>query len=132
MDDLINDPIFNKMGFSNEWISSGIVSISNFPSIKDNYLENKDEDPSTEHYRWKAFQSFLKTNQQISSDVFRVLHELGINDLDRSLGYAIIFDIIRRNDCPIEVIEASINDDYYPLSKHAMKYKNLRLNKEFK
>jgi hypothetical protein len=128
MNKITDDAIFNELRFNNIWIESGVINDESFLSIKKKYQDFKDEDNHTEHYRWAAFKSFLGSNRQISTDTFYLLYNLGKNDPDYPMGHAIIFEIIGRPECPIEIIETAINDDNYSLSKHAMKCKNARLN----
>jgi hypothetical protein len=127
MNDLIDDDIFKEMGFNHKWIESGIVDFNNFLEIKKQYLRNREQDSCTEHYRWAAFQSFFRKNHSIDAPIFHVLYNLGQTDIDRAMGYAIMYDVIGHSDCPLEIIEKAIEDNYFPLSRHALKCKNTKI-----
>ncbi|MEH2235304.1 hypothetical protein [Nostoc sp.] len=95
---IIEDPDFVILQFSKEWIDVGIITIENFASIKKEYI--KGEYQRTEHYRWGAFRAFLEANDFIPQEKFYILYKLGKNDPDYSMGRAMIFEIIKRLDCP--------------------------------
>jgi hypothetical protein len=123
------DSVLIEIGFSDNWIKSGIISQENFLSIKENYLKSKQEDANTEHYRYAAFLSFISSNDKIDAEVFFILYELGKNDPDYYMGRSMLFKILDRQDCPIELLDAIISDDTTTFSKHALKIKNNRENK---
>ena len=58
--DAIDDPVLSKLGLIDDWIESGIVNHDNYLSIKNNYLNHKEEDSCAEHYRLGAFRDFLR------------------------------------------------------------------------
>jgi hypothetical protein len=118
------DPDFLRLQFSKEWIDVGIITIENFVSIKKEYM--KGEDRSTEHYRWGAFRAFLEANDFIPQEKFYRLYKLGKNDPDYSMGRAIIFEIIKRLDCPQELLDTAIGDSDITLARYALKRKSVR------
>jgi hypothetical protein len=125
MNDLtIEDPLFAKLEFHHKWIEVGIITSENFVLIKQEYL--KGEDPFSEHYRWGAFHKFMKQNKSIDIASFYLLYDLGENDADPGMGRSILFDIINRIDCPLELIDRAIDTGDFTLSKHAVKRKAIR------
>jgi hypothetical protein len=125
---IIEDPDFIKLQFSQEWIDVGILNTENFELIKQEYLKGEDE--RTEHYRWGAFKSFMQLGNFLSLQEFYNLYEIGKNDPDYAMGRSIIFDIVQHPYCPEELIELITNDNDITLAKHALKYKSLRKTKE--
>ncbi len=92
--------------------------------IKQEYL--KGEDPCSEHYRWGAFHKFMKQNKFIDISSFQILYDLGENDANYAMGRAILFELVDRIDCPLELIDRVINTGDFTLSKHAEKRKAIR------
>jgi hypothetical protein len=121
---LSEDQVFIDLKFSKEWIEVGVINLENFASIKKDYIAG--EDRNGEHYRWRAFQEFLRANKIISQEAFYKLYDLGKNDPDYSMGRAMIFDLIKYLDCPQQLIEIAINDEDKTLVKHALKCKSFR------
>lgn len=78
------------------------------------------------HYRWRAFVNFLRKNKVISEKVFYQIYDLGKTDPDYCMGRAMRFDIIRRSDCPIELIDLATKDKDKALSKRAYQLKSNR------
>lgn len=122
--EIIEDPLFLELQFSQEWIEVGIINIQIFASIKKEYM--KGEDYRAEHYRWGAFRSFLQANDLLPKEKFYILYHLGKNDSDYSMGRAMIFDILKRSDSPQELINIAIEDDDFTLVKYALKCKYIR------
>ena len=121
---ILEDSDFVRLQFSQEWIDLGIITIENFASVKKEYM--KGEDHRTEHYRWGAYRSFIETNDFIPQEKLYILYKLGKNDPDYSMGRAIMFDIIKRLDCPQELIDAAIDDSDITLARYALKCKSIR------
>ena len=125
-DELMQDPIFQEIRFTQRWIELGIIDTEKFAKIKQKYL--KGEDTSTEHYRWWAFDDFLQKNKVISEKVFYQIYDLGKTDPDYAMGRAMRFDVIKRSDCPIELIDLATKDKDKALSKRASKLKSDRIS----
>lgn len=121
---IIEDPNFVNLQFSQEWIDVGIITSEDFLSIKKEYI--KGEDHRTEHYRWGAFRAFLEGNNFIYPEIFYKLYNLGKNDPDYSMGRAMIFEIIKRLDCPQELLDTAIGDGDITLARYALKLKSIR------
>ena len=123
---IYSDPDFIKLQFSYLWIDVGIITFENFSKIKQKYFEG--EDKNTGHCRWGAFNSFITTNSFISEEKFQMLYEIGKNDPDYAMGRSIIFDLVKRQDCPEALIDLAAADSDYTLAKHGLKYKKLKAN----
>lgn len=121
---MINDPVLSEIGLVDDWIKSGIVNHDNYLSIKNNYLEHRKEDSCTEHYRLRAFRNFLNISNSIDKDTFLIIYSLGKNDSDYYMGRTMIFELLDRADCPIELIDTVIIEGDPSLSKRALKLKN--------
>ncbi len=125
---IIEDPYFSKLQFSQEWVDIGILTNDKFCLIKQEYLKGEDE--FTEHYRWGAFRTFMQAQNSLSPEELHALYKIGKNDPDYAMGRAILFDIIKHPSCPKELIELATNDNDVTLAKHALKWKLLRKAKE--
>ncbi len=119
--EFIEDQIFKELKFNRKWINAGIINSANFESIKKEYTTG--EDKNTEHYRWYAFQKLMQANSVISQKIFYILYDIGKNDPDYSMGRAILFEILKRLDCPKKIIDIAIDDNDKVLAKHALKCK---------
>jgi hypothetical protein len=122
--ELTQDPIFQEIRFTQKWIDLGIIDPEKFAKIKLEYL--KGEDRNTEHYRWGAFRDFLQKNKVILNEVFYQIYDLGKTDPDYPMGRAMRFDIIKRSDCPVELINLATEDKDKALSKRAHQLKSDR------
>ncbi|MGL6342652.1 MAG: hypothetical protein ACRC80_26360 [Waterburya sp.] len=120
---LIEDPIFNKLQFTQDWIDAGIIDSQSLAKIKEKYLEEKDD--NYEHYRWFAFRSFLKVNPKISAETLHKIYILAKKDPDYGMGRSMRFQIIKHINCPVELIDIAIEDEDRGLSKQAMKLKEI-------
>jgi hypothetical protein len=123
---IIDDPIFLILEFNDNWIEAGVINEDIFLSLKEEYL--KGEDKFSEHYRWGAFKRFLASNHNINTETFHKLYNLGRNDLNYSMGRAMIFDVVNDLDCPMNLIDAAIKEGDFTLSKYASKCKTMREN----
>jgi hypothetical protein len=105
------------LGFTNEWLNMGIISREGVHQIVASGALS--EDPHPEHYRWRAFQSFLASRPVLDADTARALFELGENDQDLTMGGSMKAEILRRKDCPITLLEEAANSDVPFLAKIA-------------
>jgi hypothetical protein len=127
-DQITEEPEFIRLQFNQLWIDAGVITAENFALIKRQYVEG--EDRRSEHYRWGAFQAFMRNNVLITKEVFHMLYELAKGDDDISMGRAMIFDIIKRLDCPQKLVDRAINDNDITLSRYALKCKTIRETKK--
>jgi hypothetical protein len=123
---LIEDTVFIELGFNQKWIDSGMINNDNFLTIKQNYLEEPDH--RHEHYRWGAFKAFFSPKKKFDKDFFYCLYEIGKSDPDYYMGRAIIFDIIKHECFPIDLLEVAVNDSDFTLAKQALKCMTSRNN----
>ena len=117
----LEDPIFNKLKFTQDWIDTGIINCHTFTKIKEKYL--KENDCSLEHYRWLAFRDFWKINKDISAKTLQKIYFLGKQDPDRAMGRSMRFKIIKHINCPVELIDLATKDEDKGLSQQALKLK---------
>jgi hypothetical protein len=121
---LNDNPNFSSLRFTDAWIEVGILTDEVFNELNEEFL--KGDDSNSEHYRWKAFRDFMSSNKVIEAKTFARLYQLGKNDADYFMGRAMIFDIVKRSDCPLELLEMVSNDEDAILAKHAIKHKSIR------
>lgn len=88
--------------FTSEWRELGIVSDDVLASLETKWLSG--EDPSTEHYRWKAFVDFMEQHPSLEAEVLHRLYSLGQSDEDSSMGGAMMVEILNRKECPKDLI----------------------------
>jgi len=109
--------IFQTLEFSQSWIDLGIITPAKLQEMKERWQTG--EDPHTEHYRWGAFDEFLKAHGELDADLIRALYQLGANDPDETMGGSIQAAIMRRKECPIDLLESAANSDLNFLRKIA-------------
>ena len=119
-EDLMKDPVFEKLKFTQEWIETGMIDYQSFIKIKEKYLEEND---NSEHYRWLAFRNFLKDNKNVSAKVLHKIYLIGQQDSDYAMGRSMRFKIIKHINCPIYLLDIAIKDEDRGLSKQALKLK---------
>lgn len=119
---MTEDNILSSLGFNSKWVEIGILTPEVTAELLSEY--NKGEDPYPEHYRWRAFQKFVQTNEELPPDVLRSLYILGLNDPDKGMGESIMFAIIEKTDCPRDLLIEASNSDRKSISKLATKLLN--------
>ena len=125
---LLEDRIFKKLKFTKKWIQLGIVDSDSFIKLKKRYL--KGEDTSDEHYRWAAFTNFVENKKNLPQQLLYEIYDLGKNDPNPAMGRSMKFRIIALDNCPEDLIDLAIQDEYKGLSKHALKIKEKRNEKK--
>ena len=105
---LTEDPIFQKLLFTKEWIETGIIDAENFIEYKNRYLE--EQDSCTEHYRYAAFIDFMRSKKNLSQETFSAIYNLGKKDPDPAMGRSMRIYLIQRTDCPKKLIDLAIKD----------------------
>jgi len=104
-----NEERIRGLGFTKEWINLGIVDLETLERFFEEYSE--DCDPHTEHYRWRAFQSYIRTKPSLDEITACSLYQLGENDPDIELGGSIMAAVLRRSDCPLKLLmKAAVSD----------------------
>src|SRR5215510_2473347 len=98
--------IFSTLEFTQEWIDLGIITPAMLTELESEWRSSDDRNP--EHYRWRAFLNFVRSNPSPGDDVLRRLYRLGATDADSATGGSIMADILRRNDCPEDLWRQAI------------------------
>jgi hypothetical protein len=109
--------IFQTLGFSQEWVDAGVVTPESLRRLEAEWV--KGEDRHAEHYRWRAFWEFIEAQESLSESTARALYDIGANDPDSAMGGSIMADIVRRKDCPRDLLERAANSDRKFLRKLA-------------
>ena len=101
---MTSEAILKQLQFSRAWLGLGIVTPALLAELWREYEIG--EDINTERYRWRAFQSFLKGQREISALLYRSLYCLAEHDPDANvMGQAMRFELLKRADCPLELLE---------------------------
>jgi hypothetical protein len=93
------------LGFTPAWYALGIVDQAFLDRARTRW--DNGEDYNTEHYRYWAFQEFLKAHRPLSAELATVLYELGAADADEGMGGAIMAAIVYSPECPQAVLAAA-------------------------
>jgi hypothetical protein len=109
--------VFNELEFSQEWIVLGIITPTKLKELEAKWATG--EDPNTEHYRWGAFLDFVDSTQSLDADTAKALYNLGANDPDTTMGGSMMAHILRRKDCPKDLLESAAKSDERFLRKIA-------------
>ena len=109
--------IFRKLEFSEEWIDLGIITPVKLSEIENAW--NSSDDRNTEHYRWRAFLDFDQSNVMLDQAILRRLYTLGANDPDINMGGSIMAHILRRKDCPDDLLREGAKSERKYLRKIA-------------
>ncbi|HSE22910.1 MAG TPA: hypothetical protein VLB68_14690 [Pyrinomonadaceae bacterium] len=66
---------------------------------------------NSEHYRWRAFLDFMQLRMSLDSSIARRLYQLGAGDPDAEMGGSMMAHILRRKDCPEDLLrDAALSD----------------------
>ncbi|HQU82021.1 MAG TPA: hypothetical protein PKY59_02790 [Pyrinomonadaceae bacterium] len=98
--------ILDELEFDSKWIELEFVAPEQLFAFWKEY--KKGEDNHKEHYRWRAFKEYLKNNKSIEESNLRELYRLGEIDND-SMGVSMRIEILKRNDCPADLIDKALN-----------------------
>jgi hypothetical protein len=109
--------IFQTLEFSQDWVELGIITPEKLKQLEAEWA--KGEDTNTEHYRWRAFLDFMGSREVLDENTARALYKLGANDPDGAMGGSIMAEILRRKDCPKDLLESAANSDRKFLRKIA-------------
>ena len=93
----------HPLGFNDEWLRLEIVSTERIRELLDEYETG--EDPNPEHYRWRAFVSFLDQQPTLSEAKLVSLYRLGESDPHVAMGESMMNKILQRADCPLALLE---------------------------
>jgi hypothetical protein len=109
--------IFRELEFSQEWIELGVLSPAKLKQIEDEW--NVSDDRNTEHYRWRVFLDFMQSQSSLEPVTARRLYELGKGDPDSVMGGSMMAHILRRKDCPEDLLRVAAQSEEKFLSKIA-------------
>ena len=109
--------IFRELEFSQEWIDLGIITPAKLKQLESEWATGEDTNP--EHYRWRAFLDFIESKVVLDENSARALYNLGANDRDGAMGGSIMANILRRKDCPKDLLELAAKSEEKFLRKMA-------------
>jgi hypothetical protein len=109
--------IFRELEFSQEWVDLGIITPAKLKQLEAEWTTGEDTNP--EHYRWRAFLDFIEAKESLDEHTARMLYNLGANDPDGVMGGSIMAHILRRKDCPKELLERAVKSEEKFLRKIA-------------
>src|SRR5947207_15528892 len=109
--------LFRDLEFSQEWIDLGIINPAKLNQLVGEWTSS--DDRNTEHYRWRAFLDFVQSQNSLDEITARRLYNLGATDPDVSIGGAIMAHILRRKDCPQDLLRLAAASDKKFLQKIA-------------
>jgi len=94
------------LGYTSAWLALGVVSPSDIARDEREYFMGNELSP--EHYRWRAFSRFLAAQESLSPHLAQQLYALGSADPDSSMGGSMMAAILRREDCPAELLHTAL------------------------
>ena len=104
--------IFRELDFNQEWIDLGIIPQAQLDRIETEWLTS--DDRNSEHYRWRAFLDFMQLQISLDSSIARRLYQLGARDPDAAMGGSMMAHILRREDCPEDLLrDAALSDQKF-------------------
>jgi hypothetical protein len=110
--------ILLEFDFDEKWFDLGFVSSEKLYELWADFQTG--EDDNKEHYRWRAFTNYLETNNEIGENNLKELYRLGENDTDdRGMGMSMRITILKRKDCPAELVDKALNSNEQALVKAA-------------
>lgn len=103
-----NDSGQNAGEFTNEWFELCIV---NEEVIKILVAQRAPDDHNAEHLRYAAFKNFVAVNRPLHPELCRNLYGLGCADVDFSMGGAMMADVLRLHECPIDLLMEALSSN---------------------
>ena len=93
----------SPLGFTPAWFALGLVTPEQLAAHEEEWARG--EDPHPKHYRWRAFQAFLRARRPLTPSRAQSLYELGAEEADRALGESMMHALVALPECPGEVLE---------------------------
>jgi hypothetical protein len=90
------------LGLSARWLRLGLLTEKGLCALGDEYEAS--EDKSTEHYRYRVFREYLDSHWPLPAQMAEALYELGKDDPDRTMGGAMMRDVLDLAECPPQVL----------------------------
>ena len=109
--------ILSKFEFSQEWFDLGIITPAKLEQLKAEW--DTGEDTNTEHYRWRAFLDFMQSKPSLDAETARALYHLGSKDPEVNMGGSMMAHVLRREDCPKDLLEIAAKSEEKFLRKIA-------------
>lgn len=109
--------IFRTLEFSQAWIDLEIITPAKLKQLEAAWATG--EDTNTEHYRWGAFLDFIKLKASLDEQTAKALYDLGENDPDSAMGGSMMVHILKRKDCPRDLLERGAKSEKKFLQKVA-------------
>ncbi len=100
----------HALGLTQQWIDLGIVTPESI--AWDTTQIDEGEDPQPEHYRWRAFERFMKDQTRLDPDLAINLFRLGESDPDVSMGGSMMAQIVRHPECPDLLLRLAAESDH--------------------
>jgi hypothetical protein len=95
-------PEEQPFGFTPAWFAIGVVTPSGLAELRTQWARGDDQ--HTEHYRWRAFQAFVREQRPLSAEMVAALYALGAGDPDRAMGESMMNALVRLPECPESVL----------------------------
>jgi hypothetical protein len=109
--------IFRTLEFNQAWVELGIITPEKLTRLAAEWARG--EDTNTEHYRWRAFRDFIESKKVLDEHTAKALYNLGAQDPDLAMGGSIMAEILRRKECPKDLLEIAAKSDRRLLRKIA-------------
>lgn len=103
-----NDSEKNVGEFTNNWYE---LSIVNEELIKTLLAQRDPHDNNAEHLRYAAFKHFVTGNRPLPKDLCWKLYNLGCADVDFAMGGAMMADVLRLHECPIDLLTEALSSN---------------------
>jgi hypothetical protein len=110
------------LDYTPRWIALGIVTDADIR--RDAHSAATGDDPNPEHYRWRAFSRFLDAQQTLAPSLARELYALGKADADFTMGGSMMGAILRRADCPSDLLHSALESEQAHLRRIAVRRLN--------
>lgn len=114
------------LGFSDSWIDLGVVDHRFLALALAKWMAG--EDAHAEHYRYWAFQEFVRARRPLSPELASALYELGKSDSDESMGGALMLEIIELPECPQAVRDSAAASDRHHLVRAVERMRDNEFN----
>lgn len=80
------------LGYSLDWIASGVLTESEFDSQLQEFLSG--EDTNKEHYRFRTLTTYLKNNATLSDNQVKEIIRLLRKDIDKSMASSALLKLL--------------------------------------
>lgn len=89
--------------FTAPWYELGIATPARLAMLQEIWARGVDR--HAEHYRWRAFRTFLAEHRPITPELAAALYELGATDADVAMGESIMHEVAALPECPESVVK---------------------------